>query len=216
MSDIVDRIDALVDEQLAAGEARTGFDYGDPTFPRCSHCERHWHGLPITARIAAMYARGEFDEDYRVDDDDSRVLCHGSEFIGPMPGEYPYPQWTTSTGAFMVNRGEIYRRLNRLNQFIQTALDFMTQNAIPEFDWTPLIYIGTPSLIIPMYRRCESCRLTIWPHQRGTERTFDRDGVAWYQWIHTHCAPALPAGSGAQRANPTHGVVRAVSLRFHL
>jgi hypothetical protein len=44
MSDIVDRIDQLVDEQLAGGEPHTGYDFGDPKYPRCPHCSRHWHG----------------------------------------------------------------------------------------------------------------------------------------------------------------------------
>jgi hypothetical protein len=37
----------------------------------------------VTERIAEMYSAGQFDESYRVDEDDSRVLCEGSEFIGP-------------------------------------------------------------------------------------------------------------------------------------
>jgi hypothetical protein len=46
-----------------------------------------------------MYALGRFDADYRSAEDDSRVLCEGSEFVGPMPSEanaYAYsmpPQW---------------------------------------------------------------------------------------------------------------------------
>ena len=70
-SDIVDRIDELVDQQLDGGEPHQGVDAGDPTFPRCPHCGRHWHGLPLTVRIAAMYYRGVFDESYRLDEDDS-------------------------------------------------------------------------------------------------------------------------------------------------
>ncbi|EID12952.1 hypothetical protein MXEN_12116 [Mycobacterium xenopi RIVM700367] len=86
---ILDEIDRLVDEQMADGEPRVGYDFGDPTYPRCPHCDRHWHGLPITERIAAMYANGIYDEDYRADTDTSRVLCQGSDFIGPMPAEIP-------------------------------------------------------------------------------------------------------------------------------
>ena len=81
--DIIDRIDELVDDQLAGGEPRQGYNFNDPTYPKCPHCSRHWHGLPATERIAEMYAHGQFDESYRVDEDDSRVLCEGSEFIGP-------------------------------------------------------------------------------------------------------------------------------------
>lgn len=85
--DIVDEIDALVDEQLAGGESRQGYDYGDPTYPKCPHCDRHWHGLAITERIAKMYRFGYYDEKYVAAEDDSRVLCQGSDFIGPMPSE---------------------------------------------------------------------------------------------------------------------------------
>ena len=85
--DIVDEIDRLVDEQMAGGEPRTGYDFGNPTYPRCGHCDRHWHGLPITERIAAMYHRGVYDETYSAADDTTRILCHGSDFIGPMPHE---------------------------------------------------------------------------------------------------------------------------------
>ncbi|QOH55233.1 hypothetical protein [Rhodococcus rhodochrous] len=80
---VVDAIDALVDEQMAGGEPIGGFDYYDPEFPRCPHCRRHWHGLAITTRIEEMAAREVMDEDYRYSEDDSPVLCPGSEFIGP-------------------------------------------------------------------------------------------------------------------------------------
>lgn len=87
IKDVVDEIDRLVDEQMAGGEPRQGYNYKDPTYPKCWHCGRHWHGLPVTEEIAKMYARGVFDERYRVDSDDSPVLCQGSNFIGPMPPE---------------------------------------------------------------------------------------------------------------------------------
>ena len=82
---VLDDIDALVDASLESGEPVGGYDYGDPDFPRCGHCDRAWHGLPLTERVAAMYAEGEYDEDYRVADDDSPVICPGSDFIGPVP-----------------------------------------------------------------------------------------------------------------------------------
>lgn len=96
--DIVDEIDALVDEQLAGGEPRTGFDFGDPTFPDCPHCGRRWHGLPITPRIATMYALRTFDEDYRAATDHGPVLCPGSDFIGPMPAPDIWPPKSDLSG----------------------------------------------------------------------------------------------------------------------
>ncbi|AVP42299.1 hypothetical protein SEA_FENRY_73 [Gordonia phage Fenry] len=83
--DIVDDIDALIDEQLAAGEPIGGYDYNDPDYPKCWHCGRDWHGLAITERMNEMRWRGELDPDYRYADDTSRVVCPGSKFIGPLP-----------------------------------------------------------------------------------------------------------------------------------
>ncbi|AOE44091.1 hypothetical protein SEA_BLINO_76 [Gordonia phage Blino] len=101
--DIVDDIDALIDEQLAAGE--TGQARRAATADRrCGHCGRAWHGLAITTRMEEMrreyltsvvlarmrgeeyeYAESAILGDYRYADDDSTVLCPGSEFIGPLP-----------------------------------------------------------------------------------------------------------------------------------
>lgn len=82
MTDLIDRIDALVDEQMADGEPENGFDFGDPDYPRCPHCHRQWHGLRITKRIESMRWAREFDPEYSYADDDSPVLCEGSDFIG--------------------------------------------------------------------------------------------------------------------------------------
>ena len=134
MSDIVDQIDALIDDQLAAGEPHTGFDFGDPTYPRCGHCGRHWHGLPITERIAGMYTLGEYDEDYRSADDTTRVLCQGSDFIGPMPFT-PYCRgpfadvngstWFAGSGSGTWSVRDGGRRPSWLDQMIETATDFL-------------------------------------------------------------------------------------------
>lgn len=81
---VIDDIDALVDEQMAGGEPIGGYDYNDPDYPKCPHCRRTWHGLAITQRIEGMAWRGVMDPDYRYADDDSPVLCPGSDFIGPV------------------------------------------------------------------------------------------------------------------------------------
>jgi hypothetical protein len=89
--DILDDIDAV----LAEGEPRTGFDFGDPTFPRCPRgCGRHWHGMAVTVRIEQMAARGVMDLDYRYDEDDSAVLCPAPDFVGPHR-----PHWAARAGA---------------------------------------------------------------------------------------------------------------------
>ncbi|MCT7369442.1 hypothetical protein [Mycolicibacterium llatzerense] len=87
-SQLLATIDELVDEQLAAGEPMTGYNYGDPQYPKCPHCGRHWHGLPITSRIAMMYRIGWYDPVYNHDEDTSPILCQGSDFIGPMQDEW--------------------------------------------------------------------------------------------------------------------------------
>lgn len=81
--DIIDAIDALVEEQMAGGEPIGGYDYNDPNYPQCPHCGDDWHGLKITRRMRDMRWDGAFDENYRYADDDSEVLCPGSDFIGP-------------------------------------------------------------------------------------------------------------------------------------
>lgn len=81
---VLDAIDELVDEQMAGGEPIGGYDYNDPGYPRCPHCHRDWHGLAITERIERMRWTGTMDADYRYAEDDSPVLCPGSEFIGPV------------------------------------------------------------------------------------------------------------------------------------
>lgn len=82
MSDIIDEIDALVDEQLGGYSERSSYDY-NVNQDRCGHCHREWHGLKITERIESMAAHVAYDEGYRYADDDSEVLCPGSSFIGP-------------------------------------------------------------------------------------------------------------------------------------
>ncbi|QHB37912.1 hypothetical protein SEA_OPIE_70 [Gordonia phage Opie] len=81
---LIDEIDTLIGDQLAAGEPMNGYDFDDPDFPTCWHCGRDWHGLAITERMNQMRALGRYDEDYRYADDDSPVICPGSAFIGPV------------------------------------------------------------------------------------------------------------------------------------
>jgi hypothetical protein len=100
--DIIDRIDALVDDQMAEGEPRNGFYFGDPTYPRCPQCNRHWHGLRITQRIANMYASGRYDPAYSAAGDDTPTLCEGSEFIGP---KRPPAEWGTARYQISISIG---------------------------------------------------------------------------------------------------------------
>ncbi|MFC8182424.1 hypothetical protein ACFULT_26430 [Rhodococcus sp. NPDC057297] len=79
--DIIDRIDALVDEQLANYDNRSGYDH-NINQDRC-RCGRDWHGLPITKHIDRMRALGRFDSQYSYDTDESTVMCVGSNTPGP-------------------------------------------------------------------------------------------------------------------------------------
>lgn len=84
LGDIIDEIDQLVDEQMAGGEPIGGYDYGNPDYPKCPHCDRDFHGIPLTERILDMRHRTGWDENYRVDTDESPIVCEGSLFIGPI------------------------------------------------------------------------------------------------------------------------------------
>ncbi|QZD97589.1 hypothetical protein SEA_LONELYBOI_71 [Gordonia phage LonelyBoi] len=133
MTDIVDEIDALIEGQLDAGEPIGGYDYDDPDFPKCGHCGRDWHGLAITERMEEMRWRGELDDDYRYSEDDSRVICPGSEFIGPLPT--PPAQPASGCPCFAC-------RTNRLYALPEDPIDPVAWlNAVPS--WT--VTIGEPA-----------------------------------------------------------------------
>jgi hypothetical protein len=99
LSDDIDALNALIEQQLADGEPETGFDYGDPDYPKCPnpYCHESWHGLAITARMREMRELwGEVDPDYRYDQDDSPVICPGSNFDGDWEQYKPKPVSYTS------------------------------------------------------------------------------------------------------------------------
>lgn len=60
-TDIIDEIDAL---EADVGEYEINYLYSDSGGDRCPHCDRHWHGLPLTQAVAAMYAAGQYHPDY--------------------------------------------------------------------------------------------------------------------------------------------------------
>lgn len=93
-----DEIDDLVDAQLR--QERSGYDH-HINQPECIHCRGDAHSVPITKRMQEMrrlfqrtvqyYEDGPRASDeliaqldaYRYDQDDSEIVCPGSEFIGP-------------------------------------------------------------------------------------------------------------------------------------
>ena len=117
MTDIVDEIDALVDAQLAGGPVD---DYNADRYDKCPHCDRHWHGLPVTQLIAAMYRTGQFIEDYSCDADDTRILCRGSDFIGPMPSEHTeHALWSIAVGHHLFSDRAVVAALDAFNASIE-------------------------------------------------------------------------------------------------
>lgn len=93
-------IDELVDDRIACG-AWTALDRfsGAGEYPRCPHCNREWHGLPIINRSAKMQKRRDLVDGCGTEADDTHVLCQGSDYIGPMPFEhrpsaaFQLPEW---------------------------------------------------------------------------------------------------------------------------
>lgn len=90
---VLDEIDRLVDDSIARGDRSQSF-HGEQmrVHAACPWCPEPWHFLPITANLLAMrngsYGRDEFgygivDPDYSYRDDESGVVCPGSEFHGP-------------------------------------------------------------------------------------------------------------------------------------
>lgn len=180
MTDIIDVIDALIDEQLAAGEPETGYDFDDPQYPDCPHCHRGWHGLRITERIEAMHRIGQFDPDYRVADDDTPVVCEGSEFIGPRrPTEYERLQASWGMGARSVNVEIGDYRQTRFETVWTMTMDYVTDSILS------IIVGGT--LPSPNYRVAGwGSGQASWQLPPGSIRVFTED------WQPLECPGGLP------------------------
>lgn len=133
MSDIVDLIGELVDGQLAEGEHTTA--------DVCWHCGRSWHGLPITERVHEMWKKGVYDENYRVNEDFSRVVCQGSDFIGPMPfhrtNHPPQLFITENLEAVDPVQRETDWILRVMGQVIENEIEFLAVRSwCDEWKWT--------------------------------------------------------------------------------
>jgi len=142
MADIIDAIDALVDEQLA--QESSGYDH-NINQPKCWHCGRDWHGMPIIERVERMRRLGWFDESYRVAEDDSPMLCRGSDFIGPQPWPADAPWvlphepdlsgWSTARRDVSIEIGEdTVRRAGRILAAVTATLESL---GIPVSEYPP-------------------------------------------------------------------------------
>ncbi|QFG09702.1 hypothetical protein PBI_PIPP_78 [Gordonia phage Pipp] len=183
--DIVDDIDALIDEQLAAGE--TGQAQRAATADRrCGHCGRAWHGLAITTRMEKMrrdylnrvmmsrllgeeyeYAESAILGDYRYADDDSTVLCPGSEFIEPLPSTIcdQSASLTDHDGCQCPN----CRMWRAVFGGGEGALRGLWQ--LPDDPFDPAAWLVQPS------EPARWWRLDITTHQNMEEFTFETEGV---------------------------------------
>ncbi len=65
-SSVIAKIDKLISEE------------------KCWHCGRDRHRGRLTQKILTMYEQGRTDPYYFAQEDRSRVVCEGSEFIGPI------------------------------------------------------------------------------------------------------------------------------------
>lgn len=50
----------------------------------CPNCRRDRHDYPLTETVAEMWKSLAFDEGYDPDNDDSRIVCPGSDVCGPV------------------------------------------------------------------------------------------------------------------------------------
>lgn len=89
---LLDEIDDLVQASLVRGD-QSGSWQGE-RYDRCSVAsfEHPWHYLPVTEDLEAMrrgsfntdeFGQGIVDPDYSYNEDESRILCPGSLFLGP-------------------------------------------------------------------------------------------------------------------------------------
>lgn len=109
--DVLDAIDDLVDAQLAQYDRRSGYDH-NVNQDLCRICGETAHTLPITETmrkmraefhtLATLHLRSETcaeiqarHDAYRYTDDDSPIVCPGSDFIGPWitPQQRRYSEW---------------------------------------------------------------------------------------------------------------------------
>lgn len=141
MSDIVDDIDALVDWQLE--QESSGYDH-NINQERC-RCGRDWHGLPITKRIDSMRSRGQFDPSYVYADDESPIMCVGSNMPGPwrqvgmwqLPDRETFHELVTRLGVAQGLPGRVTVRLwnGDLTESRDVDIEAFSTNPPTRIEW---------------------------------------------------------------------------------
>lgn len=188
---LVNQIDQLVTDQLAGGEPCTGYDYGDPEFPRCPHpwCDEEWHGLPITTRMAEMRWRGRVDPGYRYPDDTSPVLCPGSE----NPGEYTTADQSRALTALLRSMAA-----QPVRHRVHVEPQWWCCFHVGDLDIAPAVFGDQGTIRRFIHVNGETIELE--PDAEGacilgrSDPTADPDGVWQPQWMAIHCREAPRAG----------------------
>lgn len=191
MSDIVNRIDELVDASLARPMSeRSGYD-NNVNQDTCWHCGRSWHGLAITARMEEMrreyavaqhstdgessYATSAIMGDYRYDTDESEIICPGSEFIGPIPTRGRTPTVEVNWGPSQwqrIQREAETRAWEALNEWASRIY------ANPEWYAAPTL---APLRAHPTWWGTDS---STWPQEYGYQYSCRREEIdLGYEWL---------------------------------
>lgn len=105
--DSIGYVDQIQGVKIASSEGT--YTYGaiehhaDGPLPEalCGNCRRDWHEAPLTEVVARMWDSANFDEDYDLEKDDSRVLCPGSDCCGPAVKPASLTYSTAPTGTIL-------------------------------------------------------------------------------------------------------------------
>ncbi|APE35178.1 hypothetical protein BOX37_15860 [Nocardia mangyaensis] len=193
---LLDEIDELVEESMRGGEPRTGYNFGDPSYPPCPnpHCTEPWHGLAVTARMAFMRDYSGLDPDYDYDTDDSPVLCAGSARAG---GWQPAPEDVI----------EAWRaaQLATFSEWTEPEVPAPeTPVARAEKLWTAL---ARPAVLIVVVSWLIALVSMLLPPAQWRWLTIGVGIMApmWFGWLYARAETILPAGYARRRlrARPT-------------
>jgi hypothetical protein len=68
----------------------------EPLVEFCPHCSRDWHTQALTEEVARMYDGHRFTPGYNPAQDNSPIVCVGSETQGPARPKTSHRSWTSS------------------------------------------------------------------------------------------------------------------------
>jgi hypothetical protein len=131
-------IDALIDDQMAAGEPKVGFDFGDPLFPQC-RCGNGWHGLPAWGCPGAdsegpLIARSVPRPRCRcgqVEHDDRSMGCPGTDVEGPWDATWLPRSLDPVMAVLRETFAEIGRAFTAAMKSLESAFPHLQETARP-------------------------------------------------------------------------------------